>query len=355
MINMKKYLSLVFTLVVALFAANSFAYTSPPAPAHGGYVLDETSKLSQTEIDQLNRKIESIKQSTKNEYGIALIQSTGGEDIADVGQTIFRAWGIGDKKLNNGVLLVIAMAEHKTRIQTGKGVEGDLPDLKANDILNKTLKPLLRQGKFYDGINATLDAIASSVDSRAQTPSAATDNAVQSTTAQNTQAASSDGTIIFLVIFGFVGIVGLSIFLAVRRAKKEKERFAQLELAGDREAERLRRIRQTDEQRLRNQNLTTSPEVPNKKSYFDSYAPSYAPPVTAATLSATKKREDDARRRRKEEEDTKKRHSSSGSSYSSSSSSYESSGGSWSSGGGGFDGGGFSGGDSGGGGSSGGW
>lgn len=346
---MKKYLSIIVALVTALFAANSFAYTSPPAPANGGYVLDEVGKLSQTEIDQLNHKIESIKQSTKNEYGIAVIKSTGGEDIADVGQTIFRAWGVGDKKLNNGVLLVIAIAEHKTRIQTGKGVEGDLPDLKANDILNNTLKPYLKQGKFYDGINATLDSIASSVDSRAQAPSAPASNA---DSLSNTQQTSSDsgGSIILLVLLTIAGMVGLFVFLSVRRSRKEEERLYRLE----QEERRRNWNRQVDEQRLRNQNLTTTPEVPNKKPYFDPYATA-AIGTTVAVASATEKREADARRRRREEEDTK-RSSSSSSSYSSPSySSYESSSSSWSSGGGGFDGGGFSGGDSGGGGSSGDW
>lgn len=363
---MKKYLSLLVVLFATLFTVNSFAYDAPPKPANGGYVLDEVGKLSQDQINQLNRKIETLKQNTKNEFGVAIIQSTGGADISDVGQTIFRSWGIGNAQLNNGVLLVIAMAEHKTRIQTGKGVEGDLPDLKANDILQLQLKPLLKQGKFYEGIDTALNAISTSIDDRTKQVAALPPQTENKALHSNDSSSSGSGWLVILLLGG-AGLVGLVIFLAARASQREEEEQRQLELQRRRDEERARRKREEDAWKREATNLKTSPEVPAHKS------PNYVTPVAVgliggaaglaagAALSeaerARHKREEEARRRRDDEERTQRENrrrreeeESRRSSYTSSS--YTSS--SWSSSdSGSFGGGGFGGGDSGGGGSSG--
>ena len=160
---MNKFLSFVMVLMVTMFTSVAFAWSPPPAPADGGYVVDLTGKLSSAHKSLLNHKIEQMNRDTANEYGILLVPSMNGATIEDVANSTYRAWGVGKKGLDNGCLIVVAVAERKSRIETGKGVEGDVPDLKANDILKRNLNPHLRNGDFYGGFDETLTALNSQI------------------------------------------------------------------------------------------------------------------------------------------------------------------------------------------------
>lgn len=164
---MKKYFLLLTILLSTLFSANAMAYTPPPAPQNGWYISDQAGKLSQTDITILNRKIDRISKVTKNEFGILLLQDMGGDNIEDVTNATFKAWGVGKRGLDNGCLIVVAIKERKTRIETGKGIEGEVTDLQASDILRKNLAPHLKRGDFAGGLSETLDALSGLMESRA--------------------------------------------------------------------------------------------------------------------------------------------------------------------------------------------
>lgn len=157
-----KYIIILITL---LFASAAYAYTPLAAP-HNSYVLDTSGKLSSAEITKLNEKIFHLNSSTRNEYGILLLDSLNDESIEDVAYATFNSWGVGKKDLDNGILIVVAVKERKSRIETGKGVGGELPDILVSDILRQNLSPHLKNDQFYNGFNSTLDAISSKLEAR---------------------------------------------------------------------------------------------------------------------------------------------------------------------------------------------
>lgn len=163
---MKKYFNLIVALVAMLFAGNSFAFTPPPAPAQGWYVSDQTGKLTQADIASLNQKIEQVSKTTKNEFGILFLNTMDGENIEDVAYKTFNSWGIGKRGLDNGCLIVVSLQERKSRIETGKGVGGDVTDVQALNILKTNLNPFLKKGDFAGGFHSTLDALSSLIESR---------------------------------------------------------------------------------------------------------------------------------------------------------------------------------------------
>lgn len=175
---MKKYFNLIVALVAMLFAGNSFAYTPPPAPAQGWYVVDQTGKLSEEQKAALNQKIDQVSKTTKNEFGILLLNTMDGDNIEDVAYTTFNTWGIGKRGLDNGVLIVVSLQERKSRIETGKGVGGEVTDLQSKQILDNTLRPFLKKGDFAGGFNATLDALSALIESRHNQKSAPVDTSV---------------------------------------------------------------------------------------------------------------------------------------------------------------------------------
>lgn len=377
---MKNLLKTLILLTLTLCASSVFAFTIPSAPPNGTYVLDLSGKLSTQQVQSLNEKIENIKSNTNNEFGVLLLQNMDGENVEDVAYKVFNTWGIGKKGLDNGVLIVIAVAERKTRIETGKGV-GELTDLQSSDILANILRPSLKKGDFFGGLNATIDAASGAIESRKKSKAvvnsptpAPTNNLISNSPSENS---SDDGgsLILFLVIGGLV--VGGFVIYNIISNKREKKRLRLEKLEYDRQyKEALRNIERTRAAAIERQKTivstvqtakiptTTSSiktsSVKKKESFPTKTAVVGAVALGAAAVAAEeiarhqREEAERARKRREREEEEERaasRRRDEESSRSSSSSSWPSSsdsGSSW--GGGGFDGG-----SSGGGGSSGDW
>lgn len=148
----------LFTLLVALPARAAFT----PPELHG-HVVDTAGKLTGEDADYLEQKLERIRQKTGVDIVAFVAGSLEGEDIEDVAYKAFNTWKLGKKGADNGVLLVIAPAERRIRIETGKGVGGALTDLQTNDIIRKTINPLLQQDRLRDAIDQGTTAIAKTV------------------------------------------------------------------------------------------------------------------------------------------------------------------------------------------------
>jgi uncharacterized protein len=143
------------TLLVAPGARAAF--TPPPLDGH---VVDTAGKLSQADIRRIDAKLEDVRRTTGFEIAALLVGSLEGEEIDDVAYKVFNAWELGNKGKDNGVLLVIAPAERKVRIETGKGVGGALTDLQSNDIIRTEITPSLRQERYGEAVDRGTTAIA---------------------------------------------------------------------------------------------------------------------------------------------------------------------------------------------------
>lgn len=146
-----------FALGFLFFARAAFAYTPPPIE---GPVTDTAHLLTENEKSAIATKLRGYKAGSGYEITVFIPSSLNGETIEDVAYTTARTWGIGEKGKDNGVLLVVAPVERKIRIETGKGVGGDLTDLQANDIIKNRIGPQMKAGNSFIAIDAGVDAIA---------------------------------------------------------------------------------------------------------------------------------------------------------------------------------------------------
>lgn len=168
----------VVVVTVALLGSVGTARAEPDKfspPELRGYVVDETHTLSPAQVERLDRRLEAFHR----EYGYAivalLLPSLQGMTIEDVAYQTFNTWQIGDKGKDNGVLLVIAPAERRMRIETGKGVGGELTDLESAEILRNRVGPALAAGELAraleDGTAAIEEALTGDLPtSGVQTP-----------------------------------------------------------------------------------------------------------------------------------------------------------------------------------------
>src|SRR4029079_2511486 len=97
-------------------------------PQLTGRVVDEANILdTATEID-IEPKLEELEKKTSTQFVVVTLRSLRGRTIEEYGYQLGRAWGIGQKNTNNGVLLIVAPNERKARIEVGYGLEGTMTD-----------------------------------------------------------------------------------------------------------------------------------------------------------------------------------------------------------------------------------
>ncbi len=144
----------------ALFFLTAPALAAGPTfPALTGRVVDNANILSAATKSDLTGKLAALEAKTSRQLVVVTLPSLQGFEISDYGYQLGRAWGIGQAKLNNGVLLIIAPTEHKARIEVGYGLEPILTDALSEVILQSTVLPKFRSGDFNGGVSAGVDAL----------------------------------------------------------------------------------------------------------------------------------------------------------------------------------------------------
>lgn len=376
---MSKIYAIFICFSVFLYSITGLAFTAPPPPTNG-YVVDLAGKMSASQVSELNQKISQIKDSTKNEFGVLLLPDMSGSNIEDVAYVTFNSWGIGQKGLDNGILIVVSIKERKSRIETGKGIGGELTDLQANDILKNNLAPRLKAGDFAGGFSDTITAVSSLLTNRKSKSQPASTTPSVAKNAQKSDDASIFAAVIALLV-GMVSAFSFFLFRSERNRQNKIKLEAELaEISFERElARNIELVRKAADERVKlvnmknisfklediqssQQKLAAKPKTttttytkpqssviksePDDRARRDIEAWRESEARRKREVEAMRQRELDDARRRREEDDRRRRDESSSWSSSSgySSSSYSDSSSSS-----------YGGGDSGGGGSSGDW
>ncbi|MFZ3020005.1 MAG: TPM domain-containing protein [Minisyncoccia bacterium] len=144
--------------VLILLPLVSFAYPkSFPNPT--GFVTDTAEMLSVQDRQTLESELRNFSQSKGYEIALLTVPTLEGTTVEDYAVRIFEQWKIGDKKLDTGVLFLIARDDRQMRIEVGYGAEGVLTDAQSSQILNDLVRPLFKQGNYEEGIKQGLKAI----------------------------------------------------------------------------------------------------------------------------------------------------------------------------------------------------
>jgi len=99
------------------------------------------------------------ERATGTQMAIAVFKSLDGENLEDVANRLFQQWRLGQKKLDNGVLLVVFVEDRKLRIEVGYGLEGVLPDAEAAQIIAGVIVPRFREQHYAAGLEAATVAV----------------------------------------------------------------------------------------------------------------------------------------------------------------------------------------------------
>ena len=120
-------------------------------------VLDPQSRA------QLEAYAGQVERTTGVQMALVTLKSLDGEPIEDVSNTLFRQWGVGKKGKDEGIMLLLAVQDHRDRIEVGYGLEPILPDGFDGSIL-RGIAPLLKQGAYGQAMISGAVQIGSAID-----------------------------------------------------------------------------------------------------------------------------------------------------------------------------------------------
>ncbi|HTG11892.1 MAG TPA: TPM domain-containing protein, partial [Candidatus Eisenbacteria bacterium] len=127
--------ALVTLLLVLLAAPGAAALSIPPPPDRR--VNDYAGALSPAERDGLEQQLIAREATSQNQVVVAVFRSLGGESLEDYSIRLAKAWRIGQKGLDNGVIFLVFVDDRKMRIEVGYGLESKLTDALASQILRQ--------------------------------------------------------------------------------------------------------------------------------------------------------------------------------------------------------------------------
>jgi uncharacterized protein len=146
-------------LPLASAAAVALALLQVAVPRNDGWVTDLAGMLEPAQEQALESLAESYRQGSGQEIAVLIVPDLDGQPIERVALETARAWKIGRKGVDDGALVVVARDERKIRIESGRGLEGELTDSVAGRIIRDVITPAFRGGDFHGGIRAGLEAI----------------------------------------------------------------------------------------------------------------------------------------------------------------------------------------------------
>lgn len=160
---MKRFLPPVFLVCLSLFSF-SIAFAQKAVPELWGQrVHDEARALQQSTVDQLEKDLKTYEDSTSNQIAILIIPSLDGDVLEEYSIRVAEKWKLGQKEKDNGVLLLIAVDDHKMRIEVGQGLEGVLTDALCSRIIRNEIAPAFRRSEFDVGVAAGIDSIIKAI------------------------------------------------------------------------------------------------------------------------------------------------------------------------------------------------
>lgn len=134
---------------------------SEDCPAATAYVQDCADVLNAEQQASLEKLLSDYDASTTNQIAVVTVKSLRGQDIESYSIKLAEELKVGRADIDNGVIFLIAVNDHKMRIEVGHGVEGDLTDAESGDIIRNDVAPKFRSNDFPGGIMAGVDAIIS--------------------------------------------------------------------------------------------------------------------------------------------------------------------------------------------------
>jgi uncharacterized protein len=182
------------------------AYESPGKPA--GFVNDFAGVMTSAQKAALENKVGNFERPAGVELSVVTVKSLGGDTVENFAEKLFQEWGIGKKKVDNGILFLVAPDDRQVRIEVGYGMEPVVTDAASSIVLRKIVLPQFSTGNYYDGIDKGVDAIIKLVEGDPEMARYVKDNTTSATAdGQGASGQSGEEPNVFVLILVIVIVI----------------------------------------------------------------------------------------------------------------------------------------------------
>ncbi|HEY0268431.1 MAG TPA: YgcG family protein [Methyloradius sp.] len=151
-------------LACSFFPAITLHAENQPVPELQRHVNDLAGLLRPDQQEALENKLTIFEQKKGSQVVVLIIPTTEPETISEYTVRVFDAWKLGRKKVDDGVLITLALNDKDMRIDVGYGLEGAIPDAIAKRIIEDVMLPKFKQGDFYGGLIDGTNQVISRID-----------------------------------------------------------------------------------------------------------------------------------------------------------------------------------------------
>jgi uncharacterized protein len=172
-IAMYKFLAILLSSSLLIATLTTRAQDVPPKPNPPTRVNDYAHVMTPDQIDALEQKLVAFNDSTTSDIVVVTVPDIGNSTIEDYALKILRTWGVGDKKNNNGIVVLADIKDRQVTIQVGYGLEGAIPDVTAKAIIDNEITPNFKEGgtdNYYRGFDQGVDALIKAAAGEYQAP-----------------------------------------------------------------------------------------------------------------------------------------------------------------------------------------
>ena len=163
---MKKFILIIFCSFAGFVSSAEYTVQTVPNPitvdAHA-FVSNPDGILKMETVQEINVLLDSLKTQTGAEVAVVAINSIGYADINTFATDLFKTWGIGKAKQDNGLLIIFVLDQKKVKFETGYGLEGVLPDAICKRIQMQNMIPEFKKGNYDAGMFAGIQRISSTI------------------------------------------------------------------------------------------------------------------------------------------------------------------------------------------------
>lgn len=138
-----------FALLLIFLSFKGWSYTPPPLT---GPVVDQAQIITNSQKQRLELQIRHLFEQSGIQLQVLTLDSLQGNTIEQVSIDTVEKWQLGSKEKDNGLLFLVAPREKKVRIEVGQGLEGDIPDIIAHQIIQQKILPHFKSGQFGQGL-----------------------------------------------------------------------------------------------------------------------------------------------------------------------------------------------------------
>jgi uncharacterized protein len=152
----KRPLALLLLTLFAWTVLPAHAADLAPVPQLQSPVTDQTGTLTADQRNRLDQRLRAFEAKKGTQIAVLIVPGTQPESIEQYSMRVVEAAKLGRRKIDDGILLLVARNDRAVRIEVGYGLEGAVPDVLANRIIEQVIVPRFRASDYYGGIDAAV-------------------------------------------------------------------------------------------------------------------------------------------------------------------------------------------------------